>query len=166
MADGSASARIIGRPFPKGVSGNPGGLPAGVAGRIMRARRLALKQAPRAIATLAALLGDEDPRVRIAAAEGLLDRAGLRPYSLEPERHEVAVATVDVEALRASLAVRVAALALAEAPALPAAATEVDVTLEASAASPQDAQAPVRTARPLPADGNRASEGPEAGSGG
>jgi hypothetical protein len=86
-------------------------MPAGVPGRILRARRLALKHAPKAIRTLAALLDDQDPRVRVAAAEGLLDRAGLRPYSLEPERHEVAVAAVDVDALRATLTARVAALA-------------------------------------------------------
>jgi hypothetical protein len=76
----------------------------------MKARRLALKHAPKAIATLAALLDDEDPRVRIAAAEGLLDRAGLKPYALEPERLEVTAIPVDVDALRAALVARVEAL--------------------------------------------------------
>jgi hypothetical protein len=120
--ENSASARIVGRPFPKGVSGNPGGLAAGVRGKIERARRLALKHAPRAISTLADLLGDEDPRVRISAAEGLLDRAGLRPFSLETERVEIAAVPVDVEALRAQLAARVAQLAAepgVEAPPMP-----------------------------------------------
>jgi hypothetical protein len=109
--ENSASARIVGRPFPKGISGNPGGLRADVRGRIERARRLALKLAPKAISTLASLLDAEDPRVRVAAAEGLLDRAGLRPFSLEPERVEIAAVPVDVEALRRSLAARVAQLA-------------------------------------------------------
>jgi hypothetical protein len=104
--------RIVGRPWPKGRSGNPGGLPAGVAGKIMRARRLALKYAPKAIETLAAMLDAEDPRVRVAAAEGLLDRAGLKPFALEPERLEVTAAVVDVDSLRAELARRAAALVI------------------------------------------------------
>ena len=104
--------RTVGRPWPKGRSGNPGGLPAGVAGKIMKARRLALKYAPKAIETLAAMLDAADPRVRVAAAEGLLDRAGLKPFALEPERLEVTAAVVDVDSLRAELARRAAALVI------------------------------------------------------
>jgi hypothetical protein len=110
-ADKSTSAtRVIGRPFPKGKSGNPGGVPAGIPQLVMEARRLALSYAPQAIERLAFMLDDPDGRVVVAAATGLLDRAGLRPYSLEPERVEVA-STVDVEALRAVLAARLARLA-------------------------------------------------------
>jgi hypothetical protein len=116
MADGSASAseasapkrRGPGRPFEKGKAANPGGYPRELHGKIMRARRLALKYAPKAIETLAELMDDHDPRVRVAAAEGLLDRAGLRPYALEPERIEVR-SSVDVEALRAILVARAVA---------------------------------------------------------
>lgn len=112
-----------GRPFTKGQSGNPGGLPRGMHGRILKARRLALHYAPQAIETLATLMADPDSRVRVAAAEGLLDRAGLRPYSLEPERVQVTAAVVDVDALRAELARRLVSLAgpvvEAEAGALP-----------------------------------------------
>jgi HEAT repeat protein len=86
-------------------------------GQILRARRLALHHAPKAIETLAALMTDPDSRVRVAAAEGLLDRAGLRPFSLEPERVQVTAAVVDVDALRAELAQRLVRLAgLAEGP--------------------------------------------------
>ncbi len=98
-----------GRPFPPGVSGNPSGLSKDIAPLVAEARRLALSHAPKAIETLAKLLDSEDERVRVAAAEGLLDRAGLRPYSLEPERIEVST-PVDLDALRAALAVRVAGL--------------------------------------------------------
>ncbi len=100
-----------GRPFQAGQSGNPSGFPRGVAGKIMRCRKLALGHAPKAIETLAQLLDNEDSRVRVAAAEGLLDRAGLRPFSLEPERVQVTAAVVDVDALRAELARRLVSLA-------------------------------------------------------
>lgn len=108
-----ARNRGPGRPFQPGVSGNPSGLSKEIAPLVAEARRLALSHAPKAIETLAALLDDEDPRVRVAAAEGLLDRAGLRPYSLEPERVEVTAVPVDVDALRSALAARVEALAAA-----------------------------------------------------
>ena len=48
-----------------------------------------LAHAPAAVAVLAELLHSADERVALAAAVGLLDRAGLRPYSPEPERVEV-----------------------------------------------------------------------------
>jgi hypothetical protein len=99
-----------GRPWKPGESGNPSGLSKDIAPLVLEARRLALSFAPKAIERLAAMLDSEDERVVIAAAEGLLDRAGLKPYALEPERHEVAVATVDVESMRAALAARLTAL--------------------------------------------------------
>lgn len=137
-AQNSTSARVVGRPFPPGTSGNPGGLRRDVRGRIERARRLALKLAPKAIATLGALLDDPDPSVRRQAAEGLLDRAGLRPFAYEPERVEVAH-VVDVDGLRAALAARVEALASAGGvqvpPALPDAPAAAEATVEVSAAA-------------------------------
>ncbi len=93
------------------MSGNPSGLPKDIAPAVAEARRLALSYAPRALKRLGELLDSDDERVVATAAEALLDRAGLKPYALEPERHEVAVATVDVDALRATLAARVAGLA-------------------------------------------------------
>ena len=69
----------LGRQFPRGVSGNPGGLPA----RVREARELAGEHSPRAIDRLAALLDHEDPRVAIAAAEALLDRAGVSAVKVD-----------------------------------------------------------------------------------
>ncbi len=92
------------------MSGNPGGFPKDLHPLILKCRRLALSHAPKAIERLAAMLDSKEERVVVAAAEGLLDRAGLRPFALEPERVEVTT-PVDVDALRAALAVRVAALA-------------------------------------------------------
>lgn len=98
-----------GRPFKPGQTGNPGGLPRDTRGLIERARRLALRFAPKAIKALGELLDHEDARVRVAAAEGLLDRAGLRPFALEPERVQVEH-TIDAGTLRATLLARLARL--------------------------------------------------------
>jgi hypothetical protein len=67
----------VGRPFPKGVSGNPGGQPKGV----MEVRELARKWAPQAIATLAAIMTDESQPgpARCLAANSLLDRGYGKP---------------------------------------------------------------------------------------
>lgn len=62
--------------YQKGQSGNPGGRPKDV-GFI---RELARKHTEKSIETLAAALDDEDGRVRIAAANSLLDRAWGRPH--------------------------------------------------------------------------------------
>lgn len=66
-----------GRPFPKGVSGNPGGRPKEVA----EVRALAKEHSAMAVTTLADIAGDEqvDPRARVAAATALLDRGWGRP---------------------------------------------------------------------------------------
>ena len=103
--------RGAGRRFVKGESGNPGGMSRDAIMRVREARRLALSYAPRAIRKLASLLDSEDERVVVAAAEGLLDRAGLKPYSTEPELQAVVTATVDVETMRSLLAARLTALA-------------------------------------------------------
>jgi hypothetical protein len=131
-------ARDQGGRWLKGAaSPNPSGLARDVAPLVAEARRLALSFAPKAIATLAALLDDQDPRVRVAAAEGLLDRAGLRPFALEPERLEVTAVPVDVDSLRAQLAARLGALIQAAAPALPAAEADIPGALS-PAESPAD----------------------------
>ena len=67
-----------GRPFPKGVSGNPGGRPR-VLGDV---QELARQKSPEAIATLANIMNDEKapPAARVAAANALLDR-GTQPIS-------------------------------------------------------------------------------------
>jgi hypothetical protein len=142
-----------GRPWPKGVSGNPSGAPKDISPLVFECRRLALSHAPHAIERLAAMLDSKDERVVVAAAEGILDRAGLKPFALEPERHEVAVATVDVEALRASLAARVAGLAAAHPaealpPHVPPQRSEAPATTRNHEPDPCPAQAPARKPNP------------------
>ena len=66
-----------GRPFPKGVSGNPGGRPK-VLGDV---QELARQQSPDAINTLVAIMQNEKapPAARVAAANSLLDRGYGKP---------------------------------------------------------------------------------------
>jgi len=62
--------------FRKGVSGNPGGRPKGLA----EVQALARQHAPQAIATLAEIMRNgKQERARIAAAEALLDRGYGKP---------------------------------------------------------------------------------------
>jgi HEAT repeat protein len=65
-----------GKPFPKGVSGNPGGRPK-VLGDV---QELARQKSPEAITTLANIMHDEKapPAARVAAA-ALLDRGYGKP---------------------------------------------------------------------------------------
>ncbi|MHB8419121.1 MAG: hypothetical protein ACYDCL_13675 [Myxococcales bacterium] len=80
MTDASAESStperaIVGRPFPKGTSGNPGGLP-----REIREARAALSvHLPRAVEILGQLLDNEDPRIALAAASEICDRTVGRP---------------------------------------------------------------------------------------
>ena len=66
-----------GRPFPKGVSGNPGGRPK-VLGDV---QELARQKSPEAIETLSKIMRDEKaaPAARVAAANALLDRGYGKP---------------------------------------------------------------------------------------
>ena len=66
-----------GRPFPKGVSGNPGGRPK----VLSDVQDLARKRSPDAINTLAAIMDDQKapPAARVAAANSLLDRGYGKP---------------------------------------------------------------------------------------
>jgi hypothetical protein len=74
-----------GKPFAKGTTLNPHGSPLWV--RELRA--LAGSHAPEAIATLLELMRTAKSEVRKGAADSLLDRAGLKAYSLEPEKIEL-----------------------------------------------------------------------------
>ena len=69
----SGRRRGLGRPFPRGVSGNPGGRPRAV----LDVQELARAHTPDAIRALVAAL--DSPRERVAAACALLDRAWGRP---------------------------------------------------------------------------------------
>ena len=66
-----------GRPFRKGVSGNPGGRPK-VLGDV---QQLARQKSPEAINTLSNIMHDEKapPAARVAAANALLDRGYGKP---------------------------------------------------------------------------------------
>ena len=68
---------IRGRPFPKGVSGNPGGRPKVLAD----VQELARERSPDAINTLVAIMDDQKapPAARVAAANSLLDRGYGKP---------------------------------------------------------------------------------------
>jgi Family of unknown function (DUF5681) len=76
--------RLVGRPFPKGVSGNPGGRAKG----LKEVTELARHHAPEAIDTLVRIMRDPkaNAAARGAAANALLDRG-----------YGKAVATVSVE---------------------------------------------------------------------
>jgi hypothetical protein len=89
-ADNSAiTAKPIGRPFPKGVSGNAGGRPKLEAG----VRELAQSYTMEAMQRLVALTQSEDERVAIVAIKCLLDRAwGTPKHMIEvPEKATLVV---------------------------------------------------------------------------
>lgn len=67
------------RPFQKGRSGNPGGRPK-IVGEI---RDLAREAAPEAFARVVELIDHPEPRVALAAAQEILNRAYGRPEQAE-----------------------------------------------------------------------------------
>jgi hypothetical protein len=69
----TAPAKIIGRPFPKGVSGNPGGRPRGLAAYV---RELVGDDGCRIADFMLAVLEDDAERIetRMEAARWLADR--------------------------------------------------------------------------------------------
>jgi hypothetical protein len=75
QTEGSAKSRGRGRPFEKGVSGNPGGRPKSDA----TVKELARAHTVEAIETLVAMLRAESERTRVAAAEALLSRGWGTP---------------------------------------------------------------------------------------
>jgi hypothetical protein len=66
---------MVGRPFPKGLSGNRGGRPKAA----HNIQELARKHAPEAIQTLADIAKNGTPGARVSAAIALLDRAYGKP---------------------------------------------------------------------------------------
>lgn len=74
-AESSAPVRVTGRPFPKGVSGNPGGRPKVIEG----VKRDLEGGAPGAAARLVALIAHKDPKIALAACTAVLDRVIGKP---------------------------------------------------------------------------------------
>lgn len=66
---------MVGIPFPKGKSGNPGGRPKGLAAK-------AREYADRALEVIAVALEDDDAKVRLAAAKEVLDRGYGKAVSM------------------------------------------------------------------------------------
>lgn len=77
VADGSKPERKNGpgRPFAKGESGNPGGMPKAIA----EVRRQLRELLPEATETLRKLLKDESGKVRIMAVREVYDRTMGKP---------------------------------------------------------------------------------------
>ena len=75
--------RVVGRPFPKGTSGNPGGQPKAAKEMIMEARKGCMV----ALRRLTALCEDPDshPLAAVAAARELLDRGYGRVPQMQPD---------------------------------------------------------------------------------
>lgn len=63
------------KPWPKGVSGNPGGRPKGIAAK-------AREHTDAALDVLTEALADEDSRVRVTAAKEILDRGWGKPLTM------------------------------------------------------------------------------------
>lgn len=75
----AAAARVVGRPFPPGVSGNPGGRPKGLARYV---RELVGDDGRRIADFMLAVLEDESERIetRMQAANWLADRGFGRAH--------------------------------------------------------------------------------------
>jgi hypothetical protein len=81
LSSKSAPRRAPGRPWPKGVSGNPGGRPGP---DLREVREAARKLAPLAMERLGVLVRKGPAQVQLAAAIAILDRAyGKPPQALE-----------------------------------------------------------------------------------
>ncbi len=78
----TSERQVVGKPFPKGVSGNPGGRPKAMKKLV----ELARVYTEEAILTLAECLQDKDGRVRVAAANALLDRGWGKPVQPTEEQ--------------------------------------------------------------------------------
>ena len=84
MAENSgqtAERKCGGRPFPAGISGNPGGWPKVIA----EVRDLARQHTRKAIQTLVTVMqSGESDSARVAAANALLDRGFGKPRTDQP----------------------------------------------------------------------------------
>ena len=91
----TASARVVGRPFVKGVSGNAGGRPRAA----VDVQTLARSYTEEAVRTLAEAL--HDPKLKVAAACALLDRGWGKPTQpLSGEGAATSIVLLHLEAAR------------------------------------------------------------------
>ena len=104
-----SAVRVIGRPFARGTSGNPGGRPRAV----VNVQELARTYTEEAIRTLVEAL--DDPKLKVQAACALLDRGWGKP--LQPLRDESGNTPVVQHLLAAQAISRELVLELASQPA-------------------------------------------------
>lgn len=72
--------KVVGRPFAPGKSGNPGGVPA----HVKKIRDLCGKHSEAAFRTILHLMQrSRSDKIRLAAAEAILDRAGVKAMQIE-----------------------------------------------------------------------------------
>ena len=83
---------MIGKPFQKGTSGNPGGRPKAA----HSIQELARKHAPEAIKTLADIAKKGTPGARVSAAIALLDRAYGKPPQFNTSDAQAFLKAVDM----------------------------------------------------------------------
>lgn len=74
-ASSTESARVVGRPFVKGQSGNPNGRPKAP----VDIAALARVHGPQCVAVVVDLLASTDERIRLAAATVLIERGFGKP---------------------------------------------------------------------------------------
>ena len=103
----TAPAKPVGRPFPKGVSGNPGGRPKGLAKRI----RAETRDGEELVEVMLSVLRDKTASRRdtMQAATWLADRGFGRPIQTlraetEPKLYRNPFEGMDVKALEAEVA--------------------------------------------------------------
>lgn len=74
-----SSDKAVSTRFKKGQSGNPGGMTAEQAKKRQEMQLAALEHCPAALKELVNLLASADPRVRVVAANSILDRGLGKP---------------------------------------------------------------------------------------
>lgn len=68
-------AKVVGRPFTKGVSGNPAGVPRAA----VEIKELARKRAPEAFEKICELMRSDDQKIAFYACQEVLNRAYGKP---------------------------------------------------------------------------------------